>query len=114
MRTGSIAAAPFVGDQFASLYLGETRVPTVPGRPVIISTSTGSLDVAIQSDGGSEITGWRVFIGGEEAGIDVFEEGVGQWEIELSDDASGQSVQVSAVNAVGESLRSPTAQMADE
>jgi hypothetical protein len=33
MRLGSVAAAPFVGDQFVSLYLGATRVPTVPGKP---------------------------------------------------------------------------------
>jgi hypothetical protein len=36
-RIGSVPAAPFVGDQFVSLYLGSTRVPTVPGKPVIIS-----------------------------------------------------------------------------
>jgi hypothetical protein len=38
-RIGSVAAAPFVGDQFVSLYLGAERVPTVPGRPVIDPTS---------------------------------------------------------------------------
>jgi len=32
-RIGSVAAAPFVGDQFVSLYVGATRVPTVPGKP---------------------------------------------------------------------------------
>jgi hypothetical protein len=70
-RIGSVAAAPFVGHQFVSLYLGATRVPTVPGRPEWDGTpavSGGSVFYEALSppsnDGGSEITEYRTYIDG--------------------------------------------------
>jgi hypothetical protein len=45
-RIGSVAAAPFVGDQFVSLYLGAERVPTVPGKPVVSSVVSFSNEIA--------------------------------------------------------------------
>jgi hypothetical protein len=56
-RIGSVPAAPFVGDQFASLYVGATRVPTVPGKPVIDPTSIDEdISVGPVNDGGVGIS----------------------------------------------------------
>jgi hypothetical protein len=59
-RIGSVAAAPFVGDQFASLYLGEERVPTVPSKPVVssvVSSSNERAEAAYSfNDGGLDAT----------------------------------------------------------
>jgi len=51
MRIGSAPAAPFLGDQFASLYLGAVRVPTVPGKPA--TEFDGEFIVAPVNSGGS-------------------------------------------------------------
>jgi hypothetical protein len=110
-RIGSVAAAPFVGDQFVSLYLGATRVPTVPGKPVIVSASADSAfrfnDPA--NDGGSEITAYKVFVDGDEVTPDEIAgdgDNLADFIASLVEPASGSSVQVSAVNAVGDGPRS--------
>jgi hypothetical protein len=56
MFKGNVAAAPFVGDDFASLYVGATRVPTVPGKPVVSSAVYGNDFVLVTfsyADGGA-------------------------------------------------------------
>jgi hypothetical protein len=112
-RIGSVPAAPILGDQFASLYLGATRVPTVPGKPVIVSASADSVfrfnDPA--NDGGSEITARKVFVDGDEVTPDELEANpdgspIADFGVALAESAPGSSVQVSAVNAVGEGPRS--------
>jgi hypothetical protein len=116
-RIGSVPAAPFVGDQFASLYLGTERVPTVPGKPVIISpfpvleelpAGQGFYFDNPANDGGSEITEHRVFIDGQEVAPEELAAfgGSGSFEVFLANPAPGSSAQVSAVNAVGEGPRS--------
>jgi hypothetical protein len=105
-RIGSVAAAPFVGDQFVSLYVGATRVPTVPGKPEWDGTppaSGGEFDFAVQAQGvpagGSTITGFNIYLDGVLFGsadaisgqVVIEPEAVGVYEIA-----------VAAVNAVGE------------
>jgi hypothetical protein len=106
-RIGSVAAAPFVGDQFASLYLGNERVPTVPGRPVITAAIIELPDVSITgtepNDGGEDIQGYNLYINGvlkveENANIDVFDLSEAG-EVPISE---GDLVRISAVNAIGE------------
>jgi hypothetical protein len=112
MRAGSVAAAPFLGDQFVSLYLGEERVPTVQGKPIVNAAYDNFIGVTQpQNDGGSAITSesWRVYVDGTSFSLDEFEfVGDGDWELFLADDIliPGQNVQVSAINAVGEGPRS--------
>jgi len=109
-RIGSIPAAPFMGDQFVSLYVGATRVPTVPGRPRV-NTAYGTYIDATEpdNDGASVITGWFVYADGVSQSVDEAEfVGDDNWELYLSNDAlvPGQAVQISAINAVGEGPRS--------
>ena len=106
-RLGSIAAAPFLGDQFVSLYLGATRVPTVPGRPTITSAvETGFYTevawAAPVSDGGSTVTAYRVYVNGlqaDSAQQDLF-------GANTTDAAAGDIVQAAAINSVGEGPKS--------
>jgi len=103
-RIGSVAAAPFVGDEFASLYLGATRVPTVPGKPIIVSAVDAQVFIFDDptNDGGAEITTHKVFVDGQEVTPDELT----TESVVLADFFPGSSVQVSAVNAVGEGPRS--------
>jgi hypothetical protein len=114
-RLGSVAAAPFVGDQFVSLYLGATRVPTVPGKPTIVSVDAYDEDIPgypvsvtpPANSGGLEITAWKVFTDGVQANPQTVIQGNGTLQINvLADEESGQLIQVSAINAVGEGVRS--------
>ena len=114
-RIGSVAAAPFVGDEFASLYVGATRVPTVPGKPTSVAGSEdgGTTEVAYSypANGGSSITGYTFYFNGVEltpvtSTEDVSEQFASAF---FSGDFSGQSVRVSAVNAVGEGPKSDPA-----
>jgi len=103
MRLGSVAAAPFAGDQFAAMYVGATRVPTVPGKPAItgvVFDSVNNYDTvswdAPSSNGGSAITAYKLYTDGvydATAQIDLFAANSG---------ALAGEYQVSAVNAVGE------------
>jgi hypothetical protein len=111
-RLGSVAAAPFVGSEFVSLYLGEERVPTVQGKPSVNAAYDNFISVTQpQNDGGSAITSesWRVYVDGVFKPLDEFEfAGDGGWSLFLSNDTlvPGEAVQVSAINAVGEGPRS--------
>ena len=102
-RLGSIAAAPFLGDQFVSLYVGATRVPTVPGKPTItgvVFNSANNYDAvsweAPSSNGGSAITAYKLYADGvydATAQIDL---------VSANSGALAGEYQVSAINAVGE------------
>jgi hypothetical protein len=105
MRIGSVAAAPFAGDQFAALYLGATRVPTVPGKPVITSaaysTASGNSVIVFETpvpDGGDTVTSIRSYIDGNLTQPIV---AVGNLRT-FSGDLRGSQVRISAVNALGE------------
>jgi hypothetical protein len=107
-RIGSIAAAPFAGDQFVSLYLGAERVPTVPGAPTITSAFfTGSSSFVAftppANDGGESITDYLVYVAGQLTAPDNIENNEAAFN---NQDLSGLAVQVAAVNAVGEGPKS--------
>jgi hypothetical protein len=111
-RIGSIAAAPFVGGQFVALYLGETRVPTVPGQPVISSASdlfaTTTVTFLPPSDGGSTVTGYRFFFDGAEV-TPTSGPSPGLIDTLFASFPAGyvgQTASVSAANAVGEGPKS--------
>ena len=109
-RLGSVAAAPFVGDLFASLYVGAERVPTVPGRPVIdfvsidpgenIGISIGNEFPSPPNDGGSEITGYNLYANGVLTISD--NESLAVWDIFGLTVEIGDIIRISAVNAIGE------------
>jgi len=106
MRQGSVAAAPFAGDQFASLYVGATRVPTVPGKPAWDGTPPASGNdtfdepfVAPANDGGSEITGYNIYVD------DVLDNSLGPTDalgaLAIFSAEGTYEIAVAAVNAVG-------------
>jgi hypothetical protein len=107
-RLGSVAAAPFAGDQFASLYLGATRVPTVPGKPVITSAivESGGASSSVQfnfpaNNGGSSITTqYRAYING----VLTTPSGgsIAQRVLVFSGDLTGQQISVTVTNAIGQ------------
>lgn len=110
-RLGAVAGVVFSGNEVASLYVGEERVPTVPSAPVIASVvydGLGSMQVTFtppENDGGSEITGYAVQVLSPDwtsDGLVTAEDGVlvvgGEW--------IGEDFQIAAVNEVGEGLRS--------
>jgi hypothetical protein len=109
-RIGSIAAAPFVGGEFVSLYLGATRVPTVPGRPAwdggaadAGGTPFDEFIVAPANDGGSQVTGYNVYLSGE------FYNFIQTVNVEVDSQVPGPAeIAVAAVNAVGEGPRLKT------
>jgi hypothetical protein len=101
MRIGSIPAAPFAGDQFASLYLGAERVPTVPGKPVVTNAFQNVFAVVqygLANDGGLPSTFLFFFNGeSEDPASD------GPTEATFDDrDFTGEVFQMRAVNAIGE------------
>jgi hypothetical protein len=113
-RIGSVAAAPFVGGEFVSLYLGATRVPTVPGKPEWDGTPPASGGQFFQevfvndpeNDGGSDITSLRIYVN-EILSSEEPSSGVTELEVEV--DAPGTyEIAVAAVNAVGEGPRLKT------
>jgi hypothetical protein len=106
MRIGSALAAPFVGDQFVSLYVGATRVPTVPGRPEWDGTppaSGGEFEFALDTEdtptGGSTITVFRIYLDGVFLGTSEAFDGTVVVEPETP---GTYQIAVAAVNAVGE------------
>jgi large repetitive protein len=107
-RIGSIAAAPFVGDQFVSLYLGDERVPTVPGKPTVADAAasggaTTVLYAAPSQDGGSAVVSYRFFFDGVEFSPATSFEGGGFTEATFSNvtDPIGRAARIAAVNAIG-------------
>ena len=109
-RLGSVAAAPFRGDQFASLYLGATRVQTVPGPPEVSAEWDDSnlrVFAPVPVDGGSLILQYRVYVDG--VVFDTVSAPAGNpFMLELSESESqvGNSLRLSAINAIGEGPQS--------
>jgi len=109
MRIGSVAAAPFVGDEFVSLYAGATRVPTVPGKPAWDGTPPASGGSYLEgpflapvNDGGSEIIEYRVYrFDGSPTQTNL------SLELEFSEPGVYE-IAVAAINAVGEGPRLKT------
>jgi hypothetical protein len=108
-RIGSIAAAPFLGNQFAALYLGETRVPTVPGPPVIAEAGIDSEELfagtTAPDDGGSAITAYNLYVNGSLVVTESPAEGdtvINSWTVGENVVTPGDIVRVSATNGVGE------------
>ena len=83
--------------------------PTVPGAPTIEAAfvaGNGGTDIewtAPASDGGAAITGYRVYFNGEYVTPDTI---VGSTYYRFEGTFTGYSVQVSAINAVGEGPKS--------
>jgi hypothetical protein len=98
--------------EVAAVYLGSQEVwsagPTVPGAPTITSgfayVESGDAEIYFDppaSDGGSQITGYKYYVNG----LEVTPDNEGEGFVLLTATA-GDSVQVSAVNAVGEGPKS--------
>jgi hypothetical protein len=106
-RIGSVAAAPILGDQFVSLYVGAERVPTVPQAPnVTFAEWNGDATlIGVQfggdglNDGGSTLTATSYYFDGTLQAPDLDGD-------EFSTDFTGSVVRVSVSNAIGESLLS--------
>jgi hypothetical protein len=108
-RIGSIAAAPFLGNQFASLYLGGTRVPTVPGPPVISDAGIDSEELFVGTtapdDGGSAITAYNLYVNGSLVVTESLPEGgtvINAWTVGENVVIPGDIVRFSATNGIGE------------
>jgi hypothetical protein len=111
---GASASLPVQG-----VFLGPVQVfptgagGTVPGAPTIREAYVDVGDTlvllnAAPADGGSEITGYVVYIDGVSVAIGFI--GLptedGSFAIVLLDDYEGQEVEVAAVNAIGEGPKS--------
>ena len=99
----------------AAVYLGSEQVwsaATVPGAPTIdVASYEGETIVRFfppENDGGSAITGYKFYFDDVEAtplsGPNAF--GDDRLIVDFTSDFAGQSAQVSAVNALGESTKS--------
>jgi hypothetical protein len=99
-----------MGDQFAAIYLGATRVPTVPGKPVP-SAEWDAPDLIVYSqappNGGSVILQYRVYVNGEvfatvtAPGFDPF-----LFQVSAPTSLVGDTLRLSAINAIGEGPQS--------
>ena len=97
-----------LGTQPAKVFLGDAVVQTVPGKPTIVSAVSqgmGNGEVAFTppADGGSPITGYNVYANGSLVNAGVAEVDGELFELNFED---GDSVEIAAVNAVGEGPRS--------
>ena len=114
MRLGSTAAAPFHGSNFASLYLGAVRVPTVPGSVVFYNSLfiDGNQEVSFTgpaNNGGSAVTSLVYRFNGSTITPNTisFSAPVNRYvAVFTGTDLRGLQVSAAAVNAVGEGLSS--------
>jgi hypothetical protein len=97
-----------LGSQPAKVFLGDAVVQTVPGKPAIISATSiglggGEVLFTAPADGGSPILGYNVYANGSlvNAGVAAADEDLLSLNFE-----AGDSVEIAAVNAVGEGPRS--------
>ena len=110
IKLGTSSVTLKLGTQSVTGYLGSAIVTaTVPGAPTNVSAEyfAGAAATEVswtdpQDDGGSSITG-RVFYFD---GVAVVPEELGQSEAQFFTDYSGASVEVAAVNAIGEGPKS--------
>jgi hypothetical protein len=104
-RIGSVAAAPFVGGQFVSLYLGDTRVPTVPGKPAdpfVFSGATSTVQhPPVSANGGSAVTSYLYFIDGTQTTPDQTGTFGPFLSAQFNQNLAGKAVTIAAVNAIG-------------
>jgi hypothetical protein len=113
-RIGSVAAAPFLGDQFASLYLGATRVPTVPGSVVFYNSLFigGNQEVEFTgpaNNGGSAVVSLVYKFNGSTItpNITNYSAPLNRYfAIFTGTDLRGLQVSAAAVNAVGQGMSS--------
>jgi hypothetical protein len=106
-RIGSVAAALFVGDQFASLYLGEDRVQTVPGKPVVISSAftgltSNVIHAPVSDTGGTSVTGYKYFFNGAGVLPTSTQTSGDNLIAGFTQNLGGQVVRMLASNAVGD------------
>jgi hypothetical protein len=110
MRAGSVAAAPFVGDEFAAIYLGAERVPTIPGK---------RKNVTAAWDGFLTIVNWIDLVDFPELSGNLYKfyfdgvEAVSDNPGEFLSNYAGQTLRMSAINSVGEGLLSDPVVVAD-
>lgn len=106
-RIGTIAAAPFLGSQFVSLYLGDERAPTVPGRPVVAEViEFADIEFTPPADGGSAILGYNVYVADNLANESDLVTETSPGITPLIAGSPGDDVQIAAVNAIGEGPKS--------
>lgn len=91
---------PFVGGQYVALYYGQTRITTVPNRPAA-SRSGGTISWSAPANGGSSITEYRVYSPDLVPPVAT----TASTSITLENGVLA-GYRVTAVNAVGESLKS--------
>jgi len=108
LQLGSDGAYFRLGTQPAKVFLGDAVVQTVPGKPTIISADSqgmgdGEVGFTAPADGGSPILGYNVYSNGSlvNAGVSNDNGTLFSLNTEL-----GDSVEIAAVNAVGEGPRS--------
>jgi hypothetical protein len=114
---GPSACTPYLGDQFASLYVGEERVPTVPGSIVFYNSLFigGNQEVEFMAplnDGGSEITSLVFSFNGSTITPNStnFNVLANRYLSSFTGlDLRGQQVSGAAVNAIGQGRFSPPA-----
>jgi len=104
-------------DEVAAIYRGaqevwSAAVPTVPGAPTInyaeFLVASNSTEVAFfpPNDGGSAITGYKFYFNGVEKTPDTSFAAGAELVFEFEEELTGQSLEVSAVNSVGEGPKS--------
>jgi hypothetical protein len=103
--------------EVAAVYLGTQEVwsavvPTVPGAPTINYAEFSAVRVLTEvgvfppNDGGSAITGYKFYFNGvEKTPDDSFNAGT-FLGFDFEEELTGQSLEVSAVNSVGEGPKS--------
>jgi hypothetical protein len=119
IKLGNTTASLYLGSTLVAAYLGTEQVysagPTVPGAPTIQSAEfNGAVTIVFvtppASDGGSAITGYKVYLENFLVQQDFEEQIDGAIYLEFASNFTGEgSIEVSAVNAVGEGPRSAPA-----
>jgi len=115
IKLGTTTASLYLGSTPVAAYLGAEEVysaVTVPGAPTVIYSLQDGMNgftelsfAAPASDGGSAITGYKIYFDGVETAPDS-EAAPGVLVLFTDQFFAGQQVQVSAVNAVGEGPKS--------
>jgi len=109
VKLGTSSVTLKLGTQSVTGYLGSAIVTaTVPGAPTITSaTQEGIIAVVVfsapESDGGSAITEYRVYVDGILSAPDSTPN---EFTAEFDAELAGAEIEVSAVNAVGEGPKS--------
>jgi hypothetical protein len=112
LKLGNTTASLYLGSTPVAAYLGAEQVysaVTVPGAPTIFSIDNfgGEVFVAhtVPASGGSTITGYKYYLDGVEI-IPTNSQTFGPNILANFFAMTGQSMEVSAVNAIGEGQKS--------